>query len=81
MKLEDAIRLGKECGLERIEECVNNVLAHATQLFHWPEMKREIDELIEEAKRAGVKFCPECGMAMVDGKCYVCKGRKNEGNF
>ena len=74
MKLKQALELGKICGLETPEECVNNVITHAMQLFYWPDIQKEIDELIEDAKRHGVKFC-KCGHADVEEKklCCICE--------
>lgn len=71
MRLKEAIRIGKELGLELPEECVNNVLFHATSLFVYTEIKRELRELVEDAKKHGIKFCPVCGAAMVNGECYM----------
>ena len=71
MKLSKAIEIGHECGLERPEECVNNVLLHATMLFTYDEMENELAELIEDAKNSGIQFCPVCGAAMINGECYM----------
>jgi hypothetical protein len=71
MKLDDAISIGKECGLNTLEEAVNNIL-------HWSDMClftiEEIDELVEEAKDIGIEFhnIPGCGLAMINGRCYIC---------
>jgi len=74
VKFEEAKRLGLACGLTEPFEWVNNVIIHATQLFYWPDMKKEIDELVKEAKERGVKFS-KCGHADVEerDRCYMCE--------
>lgn len=79
MTFEEAKELGLACGLTEPCEWVNNVIVHATLLFPWDEMGREIQELIEDARRHGVKFC-KCGHADVDEfeLCYLCRGFEKE---
>ena len=50
MKLAECLELGKGCGLDTIDECVLNVEMHATMLFPYSEIKRELEELYEEVK-------------------------------
>jgi len=71
MKLEEAIRIGKELGLKSPEECVNNILIHCLNLFYYPDIPKEINELIQDAKEHGIEFCPICGAAMINGECYM----------
>ena len=72
MKLDKATLIGKECGLENVAEYVNNIMIHCTSLFPYTEMEKELDELVDEAKAQGVQF-HSCGLAMLDGKCYMCE--------
>ena len=51
MKLQEAIEIGKECGLETIEECINNVTFHSTSFFAYDELEAECDELYEDLKK------------------------------
>ena len=81
MKLQQAREFGKVCGLGEDREHVNNILHNATSLFSYSEMEREIDELTEEAEKAGLKMCG-CGCVDNEPKelCYICeklKGVKN----
>lgn len=48
MKLVEAIDIGKACGLDSIEECVDNIVIHAGSFFAYSEMNKELDELISE---------------------------------
>jgi hypothetical protein len=78
VKLAKAILLGHHCGLESDVECVNNVLFHATMLFPFNRLKHETQELITDARVAGISFCLNCGFAMLEGKCamtpcYMCE--------
>ena len=73
MRLEKAMEIGHECGLETPEECVNNVLFHADMLFSYNDMKKELVELIEDAKQHGIMLCEKCGYAMFKDRCYMCE--------
>jgi len=74
MKLKDAIDVGQECGLETPAECVNNIILHAMNLFPYDDINIETKELVEEAEKEGVKFCVQCGGAMIkDDGCYMCR--------
>ena len=75
MTYEQAKELGVSCGLEHPHEWINNIIIHATSLFYWPEMNRELKELIDEAESIGVKFAI-CGHAHINEKdsyCYMCE--------
>ena len=72
MKFRKAIKMGKACGLKTPEESVNNVLIHVTNFFAYRNIDKEVRELVEEAKRKGMKF-HDCGMALIDGECYMCE--------
>jgi hypothetical protein len=48
MKLEEALEIGKECGLTTIEECVLNIEIHAPNLFAYTEIDKELRELYDE---------------------------------
>jgi hypothetical protein len=74
MKLKDAIDIGKDCGLGTLPEAVNNVLAHQDLLLgHMPDPAKEVRDLIGEAEAAGVQFHDQCGLAMLNGRCYMCE--------
>jgi len=72
MKLEAAREFGKELGLKSDAEYVNNITLHTLSLFGYDDFDKELRELIEDAKKAGIKF-HKCGMAMIDDKCYMCE--------
>ena len=48
MKLSEALNMGYGCGLEEVEECVDNIRGHALNLFLYPEIKAELTELYAE---------------------------------
>ena len=48
MKLEESFRIGKECGLTTIGECVANIELHSTMFFKYSDIQKEIDELYQE---------------------------------
>jgi hypothetical protein len=50
MKLKEAIELGHDCGLETVEECIRNVEIHATMLFKYEDINKELNELHNEWK-------------------------------
>jgi len=47
VKLKDAIELGKDCGLNTIEECIINVEVHAINFFPYKKINEELKELYE----------------------------------
>lgn len=51
MTLEKACELGEFCGLLTVGEAVRNVELHATSLFVWGTIARELGELRIEAKK------------------------------
>jgi len=71
MKLKEAIELGKALGLKTPEEAINNVLIHSLNLFKYEDIPEELHELVTDAKEHGIEFCPICGAAMINGKCYM----------
>ena len=48
MKLKECIELGRECGLETIEECILNVELHSASLFKIDNIAKEISELYND---------------------------------
>lgn len=74
MKLNNAISIGQACGLNTPEEAVNNMLIHYHQFMIEVEYEKEMNELITEAELLGIKFhdIPGCGLAMINGRCYIC---------
>jgi len=79
MKLKEALEFGQGCGLWSPEESVNSILVHSTMMYPYEHIREEEDELIKEAKEAGIQFC-HCGLAKFadDGNdCYICKKFRN----
>lgn len=50
MKLAKCIELGRACGLSSLESCVLNVEIHATSLFTYDEINKELQELYSDLK-------------------------------
>lgn len=48
MKLKEAVKIGKTCGLKTVEECVRNIDLHCTMLFNYDEIDRELEELYNQ---------------------------------
>ena len=48
MKLSDALKTGRDCGLQSLGEAVFNIEIHAGSLFSYSELEKEIDELKNE---------------------------------
>ena len=46
MKLEEAVEMGRFCGLDTVEECLRNVYHHQNMFSYkeFPEMWRELEE-------------------------------------
>ena len=51
MKLAEAIEIGKECGLETIEEFILNIELHSVSLFSYDKIREELNELYQELKK------------------------------
>ena len=45
MKLETALEIGGDCGLETVGECLYNIQIHALSLFPLHEIRAQVDEL------------------------------------
>ena len=50
MKIAEAIKIGKECGLETPEECVNNILIHA-HMYFGQDMFPQCEELLADMRQ------------------------------
>ncbi len=48
MTLKEAIRIGKVCGLETVDEAVLNVELSAMQIFPYEDISKELRELNSE---------------------------------
>lgn len=48
MKLKQAVIMGKFCGLETVEECVNNFYLHAHQMMPYRDVPEALEELSME---------------------------------
>ena len=56
MKLISAIQLGKECGLQTVEECVLNVEHQSLSLFIYDKLGDELVELEFDVERYSKLF-------------------------
>ena len=45
MKLKECMEIGKECELNSIEECYDNIILHRLSLFEYNDISKEIEEL------------------------------------
>lgn len=45
MKLKECMELGKDCGLQSIDECYLNIEIHALSLFQYEYINKELSEL------------------------------------
>jgi hypothetical protein len=50
MKYQFAKELGEDCGLEDSSEFIGNVIIHSPSLFYWPNIHKEIVELLLDAR-------------------------------
>ena len=50
MTIKQACKIAHHCGLETVQEAVLNVELHASQMFLWAEINKELAELYKEAK-------------------------------
>jgi len=50
MKYQFAKELGEDCGLEEPSEFIENVIIHSPSLFYWPDIHKEIVELLLDAR-------------------------------
>ena len=48
MKLSEALNMGYGCGLEEVEECIDNIRSHSPSLFLYTEINAELTELYAE---------------------------------
>jgi hypothetical protein len=76
MKLQQALKIGLKCGLDTPVECVNNILLHWGSILLYTESRKELKELVEDAKSQGIKFSEVCGCAThgsIEQRCVNCK--------
>lgn len=52
MKWNEAVKIGKECGLTEPKEFMMNIEVHAPSLFNYEDMNKELKELWETAKQS-----------------------------
>ena len=50
MEYKQAMELGRECGLESVNEFIDNVIIHSPSLFKYPEIGKEITEMLLDAR-------------------------------
>jgi len=50
MKYKEARDMGKECGLETPNEFIDNVIMHSPSIFKYPEITKEISEMLLDAR-------------------------------
>jgi hypothetical protein len=48
MKLKEAIKIGKDSGLDTIEECILNISHYCMNIFTYEEINMEMKELFED---------------------------------
>ena len=48
MKLREAVRIGRFCGLKTIPECIGNIELHWSNVFEYSKVNKEFNELYEE---------------------------------
>ena len=48
MKLQDALEIGMDCGLNTVEESIFNIDLHAMNIFNYSEITNELNELIKD---------------------------------
>ncbi len=48
MKLDECIEMGKACGMITLGEAYDNIDIHATSLFRFDDMEKELQELRNE---------------------------------
>jgi hypothetical protein len=53
VNLGKAAEMGYVCGLNTLDEAVDNVYMHATQLFYWPHIELELRSLYEDYAEHG----------------------------
>jgi len=73
MNLKTAREYARACGLDTDVEAVNNILAHAMNIFAYEEINDELNELIEDAEvNHDVIICTDCGFAKFGAHtCYM----------
>jgi len=55
VKLQEALRLGKACGLTTLGECFENVRLHSMNLFNYHKIGDELSELVDELTEKKLK--------------------------
>lgn len=56
MKLKRAVRVGKDCGLENIAECIRNIEIHATNLFPYDKIDEELNEMMLDINKISKEY-------------------------
>lgn len=56
MRLEEAVEIARECGLETYGEAYRNIVVHAMNLFAYPSIPEEIQELERELEALGADW-------------------------
>jgi len=68
MTYKQAEEIGKDCGLTNPSEFVNNIIIHSLNFFAYEDIKKEIDELEEDARKNKVEFSTVCGCAIPESR-------------
>jgi len=55
MKLEDCLKLGKDCGLKTVGESFYNIKIHAANFFIYDNITEELQEIVNEIDRLQLK--------------------------
>ena len=79
MKYAKAVAIGRDMGLDKPAEFVNNIFLHFPSVMppSW-NCEAQMAELVEDAKANGVRFSKQCGDAILaedseDDYCYICQ--------
>ena len=78
MKYDIAETIGRECGLTKPSEFVNNIGMHAINTFAYDVIEEELKELYNDAISRGIRFSNFCSHAIrpedsKDEFCVTCK--------
>lgn len=53
MKLEEAVKIGRDCGLTTYQEALDNINYHVLNIFVYDEIEKELEELYGEFSNSG----------------------------
>ena len=56
MKLKKAIRIGRDCGLKSVNECIRNIEIHSLNLFPSQKIDNELSELTLDIEKISKEY-------------------------